>query len=148
MKLATRLALTAAIIAAFLMVFVLSVQAQDKPLEPPSVVTDGLANGYAWQLWDSHAHLAFTKGFMEGVALIIGALDDKVLPKYFYPKTEGELETAITEFYKDPQNAKIPILAVYMYETARENGATPKDLEDRLNYLRRKANTKEGELQI
>ena len=92
-------------------------------------------NGRAWEVSPPDGKLGYVFGFIDGII----AASNKTPPELFDPSkfTYDETVKQITDFYVDSSNAPIPIPYAYVYTIKKRKGATSRELEDYVVYLRR-----------
>lgn len=103
--------------------------AQDSPY-----MTGGLPNGRMWKTMSESSKGWFIRGIFTGLSLC----DDKTREGHAaYTHSFTEYVSVIDAFYQDAANASIEVVGAYEYATAKMKGATPKELEEYLAWLRK-----------
>jgi hypothetical protein len=102
--------------------------------------TSSLLNGVFWKAATPAAQLAWTEGFMEGAAIVLGLVDKSTPEDLDSGLTDVALVERITDFYAMPDTEKIPVLAALIYCNRQHLGESKEELKRFLDDLVSKAN--------
>ncbi len=96
--------------------------------------TWGVGNGRLWVTMPEAVKSAYAMGIWEGAL----AMDDtKAVEAYNDKSTFDETARGIDLFYKEPANILVPVNIAMMLVTAKNNGASAADLDNRITKIRR-----------
>ncbi len=91
-------------------------------------------NGRLWVTLSEPAKSAYVIGIWEGAL----AIDDKrAIEDYNDKSTFDETARGIDLFYREPANMPVPVNIAMMLVTAKNNGASAADLDNRITKIRR-----------
>jgi hypothetical protein len=109
--------------------------------------TMGYPNGRYWKLLDRERGLGYLVGLENGLTWLASFFaDDKLISerisstiKANFPlqMTRGEAYDAISSFYTDPTNVRIPIVLLLPIVTLKQQGMSPVRIEELLATLRK-----------
>lgn len=96
--------------------------------------TFGQVNGRFWVILSDGQRLTFLGGWLDALT----AVSTESLKKYFPSgATPDEIVRAVSAFYADPLNARIPIMGAFEITTLRANGSTQAEVEAMISIYRK-----------
>jgi hypothetical protein len=102
--------------------------------------TDNMANGRAWVAWSETFKLGYVSGYSDhwtGTALALEKVKDWENEKEAWPRlTNGEVVTALDEFFKTPENRNLAIRYALFIIAQKVQGAPSERLQKMTEHLR------------